>query len=214
MSVYMTEDEQVELLKSWWKKYNSVIIVSISILLLAISGFKFFLWKHEKKMSAASVAYEHMMVSVANGDTNAVKSYSETLISKYGSTVYADAARLTLAKNAVDTHKYKIAKNLLEKICKQCRAKVILDIARIRLARILIQEKDFTYALAELAKVENESYLPIINELKGDISALSGKTEEAVSYYKKAIGGVDTSGIGNLFLEMKSNDIISIKKPK
>lgn len=212
MSVYMTEEEQVELIKSWWKKYSSVIIVSLSVVLLTLSGIKYWQVHKETNLGKASSTYEHMMVSFANKDYKSVEIYSKILIYKHKKTVYADAARLTLAKNAVIHEQYKTAKKLLETVADKSKSKIMADVARIRLARILIQEKLYTDAISQLNRVVDTSYLAIVNELKGDIAVTTGKKENAIAYYKKAIGEIDKNGVGNTFLEMKSNKLLSETK--
>ena len=59
--------------------------------------------------------------------------------------------------------------------------------------------------MAELADVEDSAYTSIVNELKGDIYVATGKYQQAMAAYKEAITEVRTSGMGNVFLEMKTN---------
>ncbi|MCL5273019.1 MAG: tetratricopeptide repeat protein, partial [Gammaproteobacteria bacterium] len=44
---------------------------------------------------------------------------------------------------------------------------------------------------------------------KGDIYGATGKYQEAISSYRLAIDEVKTNGMGNLFLEMKTNELAS-----
>jgi predicted negative regulator of RcsB-dependent stress response len=209
MSVYMTEDEQVELIKSWWKRYNGIVIIVFSLVLLAISGYRYWHWHQESKVKQASSTYEQMMVAFANKDYKAVRGYSRQLVDEYQNTVYANAAQLTLAKIAVKNEKYKSAKVLLTSVITNSKSKVMIDVARIRIVRVLIEEKLYDDALSHLSKITETSYLPVVNELKGDIYSAKGNNKEAVAYYKEAQSEVEKNGIGNLFLEMKSNELIS-----
>ncbi|MDF1758218.1 MAG: tetratricopeptide repeat protein [Legionellaceae bacterium] len=211
MSIYMTEDEQVEQIKSWWKKYNGILIVALSIMLLTISGFRYWDWRKDNTSQLASIAYEQMMLSFANKDYKSVQSYSSQLIDTYKDTIYADAARLTMAKVAVTRDKYESAKNSLNAVINSSKSTVIIDVARMRLARILIEEKAYESALLQLSNVKDSYYIPFVNELKGDVYAATGKNEEAVEFYNKAMAEADKNGVGNLFLEMKSSEL-SVKK--
>lgn len=87
------------------------------------------------------------------------------------------------------------------------KLRTLKQIAKIRLARILVANKSYANALSELSNVEDATYLPVINELKGDIYGATGKYEEAMNSYKQAMDEVKVNGMGNLFLEMKTNEI-------
>lgn len=210
MSVYMTEEEQLEAIKKWWQKYSNVITVILSLVLLTVAGFKYWNW-HEAKISMqASNAYEHLMVAFSNQDNKSVRSYANQLINEYGDTVYADAARLTLAKLFVTREKYEKARENLEYVAKNSKMTALKQVAKIRIARLFAAEKAYDKALAELTTVDDMAYMPVVNELKGDIYAATGKYQQAIISYKEAITEVRTNGMGNLFLEMKTNELAAL----
>lgn len=210
MSVYMTEAEQLEAIKKWWKRHNNIITIVLSVILLAISGYKYWNWHQEKVNQQASNAYEHMMLSFSNQDNKGVRAYANQLLSDYGDTVYSDAARLTLAKLYVLREKYPRAQQELEYVATHSKMPVLQQIAQIRLARLLTAEKSYDKALDELAKVAGTTYMPVVNELRGDIYAAKGQYQEAVLSYRKAITEAQKHGMGNLFLEMKTNELAAM----
>ena len=210
MSVYMTEAEQLEAIKKWWMRYNNIIIVILSLVLLAISGYKYWNWHEEKINQQASNAYEQMMVAFSNQDNRSVRSYASQLLNDYDQTIYADVARLTLAKLYVSHEKYSKAQEALEYVANHSKMLTLQEIAKIRLARILATEKSYDKALEELSKVDSVVYLPVVNELRGDIYAATGQYQQAVIAYRKAITEVQTNGMGNLFLEMKTNELAAM----
>ena len=210
MSVYMTEAEQIEAIKKWWNKYNGLITVALSIVLLAIAGFKYWNWHEEKVGQQASNAYEHMMVAFSNQDNKSLRAYANQLITDYGNTVYADAARLALAKLYVVQEKYPKARDQLDYVANHSKMPALIDVAKIRLARLWTAEKSYDNALAELTKIQDTVYLPVVNELRGDIYAAKGQYQLAATAYRKAIVEVQTNGMGNLFLEMKSNELAAL----
>ena len=210
MSIYMTEDEQIDAIKSWWKRYNSIIIVSFSLILLAISGVRYWNWHEEKVTQQASNTYEHLMMSFSNHDNKGVRGFAKQLTTDYGQTIYADAARLTLARLYVVGEKYPQAREQLEHVITHAKMVALQQVARVRLARILAAEKSYDKALEELAQVDDSVYLPLVNELKGDIYAATGRYEQAVTFYRSATDGVQKKGMGNPFLEMKVNALAAL----
>ena len=214
MSVYMTEAEQIDIIKQWWKRYNGVVTVALSILLLIYSGIKYWHWHQDKVTQQASNTYEHLMMAFSNHDNKAVRGYANQLITDYGRTVYADAAHLTLAKLYVSRERYESAQRELREVIAHAKMRALVDVARIRLARILAMDKAYDAALSELDKLNETVYFPVANELRGDIYSEMGRYKDAVAFYHKAMSEVQSSGMGNLFLEMKSNDLAQLMKLK
>lgn len=210
MSVYMTEEEQIEAIKKWWQRYNTLITIIFSLVLLSVSGYKYWLWHQEKIDTQASTAYEQMMVAFSNHSNKGVQSYANQLITDYDKTVYADVARLVLAKVFVNKVDYAKARGMLEKVVEKSRISAFKQMAKIRIARLLVAEKSYDQALTELSVVDDTAYMPVINELKGDIYTAVGKYQEAILSYKEAITEVRTHGMGNLFLEMKTNELAAL----
>lgn len=203
----MTEEEQLESIKKWWQRNGTVITVCASILLFAVAGYRYYDWHQAKITQQASITYERMMVEFSNHNNKSVRAYANELIKEYNHSVYADVAHLTLAKLLVSKDKLQQATNELQIVANNSRMAPLKQIAKIRIARILAANKSYTDALKELSTIEDKTYMPVINELKGDIYGATGQFKEAISSYKLAIDEVKTTGMGNLFLEMKTNDI-------
>lgn len=212
MSVYMTEEEQVERIKSWWNKYGNLITIIFSLILFAISGHRYWTWHKNSISQQASVIYERMMVAYADSDYKQVQSNSQRLIDDYKNTVYADVAHLTMAKVAVSNQKYALARKSLDAIIAKSNSKIMVDIARVRIARLLIAEKDYDNAQAVISKVTNKSLQPMVVEIQGDIAFAQNDKQQARELYKKAVIEAEKSGSGSLFLDMKSKQMFTDKK--
>lgn len=210
MSVYMTEEEQLEAIKQWWKKYKNVITVSLSIILLFIAGFKYWSWHQNKINTQASNAYEQMMLAFSHQEDSKAQSYANVLVSDYASTVYSDVARLSLAKVLVEKRQYTEAKLQLTKAMQHSKMPALQQVARLRLARVLLFEQEYNQALKALEKVNLASYQPLVNELRGDIYAASGRFPQALVAYNKAIDESQSQGVSNSFLEMKTKELAAM----
>ncbi len=207
-SVYMTEVEQIEMIKKWWKRYHQIILTSLSVLLLLISGARYWQWHQQKRAEDASNAYEHLMVAFSGQDSESIQAYAQQLVSQYSGTVYADTARLIQAKLALSSGDYAAAKLALQAVAAHSKFDILADVAHLRLARILIYEKSYDAALQELERVKNTNYLSLRTELRGDIYYAQGKFSEAQHEYQSAKTEVEKSGINNLFLEMKQQNVL------
>ncbi len=207
MSVYMTEEEQLESIKKWWKRHGNLVTVIISAILLSIAGYRYMQWHNEKITQQASVAYENMMISFSNDRPKAVTSYANELINNYNHSVYADVAHLILAKMYITKDKLDKAKEQLTPVANDSKMPPLKQIAKIRMARILTANKLYTDALALLAPIDDTTYLSVIYELKGDIFSATGQLQEAMKSYRLALEQDKINGMGNLYLEMKTNEL-------
>ncbi len=207
MSVYMTEEDQIEAIKKWWNRYSGMFTVCLSIIVLIFSAYKYWIWHEHKISQEASNAYEHLMLALSNQDNKKVKGFANQLISDYSKTVYADVAHLTLAKLDVSHEKYSDAQKELRYVAKHSKMVALQDVAKIRLARLLVAEESYDAALGELETIKNSTYLPVVSEVKGDIFAATNRDSEALMAYRDALQALQVDGLANLFLEMKASEL-------
>ena len=210
LNEYLNEYEQWNALKKWWQRYNAIVIIAFSMVLLALSAYKYWNWHQQKAMEIASNTYERMMLASANHQSKLIKKYANELVGKYPESIYSDAARLSLAKLAVSNHDYDAAEQQLKWVAENSKIPEVSAVAKIRLARIWYVNKQFAKALGILKGMDSKVYLPLVDELRGDIYTAMNQFDKAVDYYRKALSEVQNYGVGNLFLEMKSNDLVAV----
>ncbi len=210
MSIYMTEAEQLEAIKAWWQRHQRWITTLLSVVLLVVAGYRYWTWHTDKVRLEASQAYEQLMAATANQESSAIEAYAKALVKNYPKTVYGDAARLMLAKHWVSETKWEDAARELEHVALYAKMPALQQVARIRLARLWIAEKEFDKALKYLDETNGTTYKPLIDELKGDVYAATGRYDEAEALYREAREEVKLRGVGNVFLEMKSNELATL----
>lgn len=207
MSVYMTEEEQLDAIKQWWKKHSNTITLLLSAVLLLVAGYRYWTWHQEKVTVQASVAYEKMIQAYTNKNAAASQSYANQLISEYGKTSYADTARMVLAKQLVEKSQYVKARAQLEHVAHHAHMPALQRVARTRLARLLLADKQYDLALKELDAINDTAYEPMVNELKGDIYSAKGDANKALGFYTQAVILSKKNKASNSFLEMKANEL-------
>lgn len=213
-NMYLNEYEQWNALKKWWHKYNGIVILAFSLVLLGISAYKYWRWHEDSKLQFASNLYEQMMMSSANHQNKQIKKIAEQLVNDYPKSIYADAARLSLAKLAVASKEYDKAEQALKWVAENSATAELADVAKIRLARVWLAKQQYANALTILKNMHSKAYLPLVDELKGDIYTSMNQYDKAVDFYRKALSEVQNYGVGNLFLEMKSTDSAAVLNPE
>lgn len=208
MSIYMTEAEQLENIKKVWDKIQRPVTIVLTVLLCIFSVYRYWTYHTDKVNHQASLTYEHMMVAFSNQDHQALRAYANTLTQTYGGTIYADVARLTLAKYFVEHQQFSKARAQLDYVVAHGQMPAMRHVATLRMARILFAEKSYQEALDALKTISTSTYLPLVKELKGDILAAMGQYQDALSFYKEAANEGQQRGIGNPFLDMKTNELV------
>ena len=214
MSVYMTEAEQLESIKKWWLRHQTMITITLSVVLFIVAGYRYWNWHVEKTIQQASTSYENMMNAVSSHDDKSAQSFANQLIHSHSQTFYAEAAHLTLAKVFVNQNNYAKAQEELSGVAHHAKNNPLRSIATIRLARLLMNDRHYAKALTELATLDNSAYVAVINELKGDIYTAMGEYPKAAASYKTAVKEEQSKGVINRFLEMKHDAVAAMAEPQ
>src|ERR1700679_1044651 len=106
MDAYVTEEQQVEALKDWLKKYGSTLMSLVAAVAIVIAGIAY--WKHHQGVVRvqASEHYLAMLDGLAEKEDTTVKSKAEILLVNYAASPYATLASFALAFKAVEQHDF------------------------------------------------------------------------------------------------------------
>lgn len=182
----LEEQEQIDSLKTWWKMYGNLIssvLVAISVAALAWQGWG---WYQRSQAAQAAGIYAVLEQAAALRDGQKVKAAAGELAEKFGSTSYAWLGALVAAKQSFEVGDLKTAKAQLGWAVENAKDEV-KDLARLRLAAVLLDEKAFDDALKQLDATHDMAFAARFLELKGDVLAAQGKTPEARAAYKAAL---------------------------
>ena len=123
-----------------------------------------------------------------------IKDALAQLLEKFPGTGYAPRGALFGAKAAVDAGDSATAKTQLEWVVANSKEDELKSLARLRLAAVLIDQKQFDAALAALEGKHSESFAGLFLDMKGDIFNLQGKAADAKTAYEAALAKLDAKG--------------------
>lgn len=207
MTEYLTEQEQIELLKNWIKQYALVIIAGVIVAVIAISGWRYWQQRQNKILSHASSIYDEVLTKRAQNDPEGTLVQAEKLFSHYANTVYGQMAALMLARDAVVNKNYSEAEKHLNWVIKNSHVSSFKQIARLRLARLYISEQKPEQSISVLEKVEDNSFNGLTNEVRGDAYLAMKNIDKAREAYKQALSDLpNAEGIRPL-LQMKYDNL-------
>ncbi len=210
MDVYASEHEQVEALRKWWKEnWKSItagVVIGLSVLLA------YWAWNthNRTQAEAASVEYQLLIGEVENGDTRAGLERGARIRNQYPDTPYAAFAAMGMAKLALDKGDKKAARQHLQWAMDNAEHENLQHIARLRLARVMLDAGDTKAALELTAAVSRPGgFLSAYEEVKGDIYVKTARVSEASAAYQRALKALDEQanpGKKDL-LQMKIDDL-------
>ena len=203
MEVYTTEEQQVEVIKSWWKENGTSVLAGTVIGLVGLFGWRYYNELQQTNQEAASQAYNAMTAQLAKGDDAALEQ-AKSFISAHQGDAYAELAALQLAAAAVKAGKLDLAAEQLTLVAAS-GDESIKPIAALRLARVLKDQGKADEALALLGKINNDAFKAQVAEVRGDVLLGQGKPEEARDAYQVAAdaGGLQSSAE----LKLKMDDL-------
>jgi len=187
MAYDLEEQEQIAHLKALWEKYGGFVMTVITIVLLAIAGYRGWGWYQANQAAEAAAVYDQLRTAVSAKDVSKVKEHAGTIFGSYGSTIYGPMAALLAAKAYHDAGDLKSAKAPLQWAIDKSADPNLANVARLNLAGILLDEKAFDEALKLLPADQHGAFAGEFADRRGDILVASDKFDDARAAYKIAL---------------------------
>lgn len=192
MATYdLEEQEKLDELKTWWKMYGNLVTALVVVAALAVFGWQAWNWWQRSQAAQASGLYSGVQMAVAQKDAKRARELAGELIDKFGGSAYASMGALLSAKAQMEGGDIKTARAQLSWAADNAKDSALRDLARLRLAAVLLDDKAYDEALKQLAAEPAAAFAARFSELKGDILASQGKMAEAKSAYETALGKLD-----------------------
>lgn len=209
-----TEEEQVEAIKNWWNENGKSTVAAIVIVIGGWFGWNGYQDSVTATGEAASDVYEQLVVKSTlpvaqqtEADKAEMTQLASQLADEFTETLYGDFGQLFLAKFAMDAGEFAGAKNSLQALVTKDKQGPVLYLAKVRLARVLVQLNELDAALELVNLVPTEAFTAQYAEAKGDVLFAQGNKESARSAYQQAKQAAQQQGINTQLLERKINDL-------
>ena len=191
MAAYdLEEQERIDALKDWWAKWGIWIYSAIGAFLvgvLAVQGWRYY---ERSQGEQAEVLFKSVQKTALDGvaakDTKKLSDAASAIAEKFPGAFYASEAQLMAAKASFDAGDFTTAKKHLQWVADKGPA-VHGNIAKVRLATVLLEEKKFDEALKLLDQVKDEGFASMAADVRGDVLAIQGRRDEARAAYQVAV---------------------------
>ena len=187
MALDLEEQEQLAELKAWWKQHGNLIVAAVLAAALSFAAWQGWRWYQASQAAQAAGLYEALARAAQAGDPKALRDAGGSLIESYPRTLYAAMGALVSARFHFDRNDLKAAKTQLQWVIERSPADDFKDLARLRLAAILLDEKAYDEALKVLEAKHGAAYDAQFEALRGDALLAKGQAAEARTAYQGAI---------------------------
>ncbi|MES9874459.1 MAG: tetratricopeptide repeat protein [Candidatus Sedimenticola sp. 6PFRAG7] len=207
MDIHLSEEEQVEALKKWWKENGISVAAGVVIGLGGVFGWQY--WnKHQDDLAEqASYQFEILNASVAAGLGDSAVKQAEGLIANFQDSNYAVFAALEAAKLKLEQGDSTGARGQLQWAMDNTSDPSLKQISRLRLARVMLSEGDADAAAGVIAQASKDEFQGEIAELSGDIALAKGDMNGAREAYQQAL---DNQVGSSALVRIKLNDLSAV----
>jgi predicted negative regulator of RcsB-dependent stress response len=194
MPLDLEEQEQVAELQAWWNRYGTLVLSLAAAAAIGFAGWTYWKSYQARQAAQASSLYETVSRAAQTGDAKALRDASGALVETYPRTLYASMGALVSARYYFEHKDLKAAKAQLEWVIERSGSEDFRDLARLRLAAVLLDEKAYDEALKAVEAPHGAAYDAQFAALKGDVLVAKNQSADAKAAYKLAL---EKSGSGN-----------------
>jgi predicted negative regulator of RcsB-dependent stress response len=189
----LEEQEQLAQLKHFWAQYGNLITW---VLIIALGGFAAFngwnWWQREQAVKAGAMFDELDRAAEAGDAEKAARVFSD-LRERFARTVFAQQGGLLTAKLQFDKGQLEKARASLAWVAENAAEDEYKTVARLRLAGLLMDQKQYDEALKQLDAATAKDFAALVGDRRGDVLLAQGKKDEAKAAYLKAWQAMEPS---------------------
>ncbi len=201
----LEEQEQLDQIKHFWKQYGNAITWVLIVVMGAFASWNFYHYWQRSQAQQAAVMFDEVDRAVLAADAARMDRVFSDMKDKFSATTYAQQAGLLVAKQYVALGKPDAAKSALAWVVEKSSDVGYQALARLRLAGIAIEAKNFEEALKVLNMAYPAGFEALVADRKGDVFMLQGDKPKAIAEYEKAYRLFDLRTEYRRLVEVKLN---------
>lgn len=187
MAYDLEEQEQIATIKAWWKDHGNTVLVVVIAVAVGVAGWLGWDGYQRNQAVHAGALYTQLAKGVAAGDAKAVRDAAGALLENHSRSLYSSMGAMASAKFLADRGDLKGAKVQLQWVVEKTASAEFRDVARLRLAGVLMDEKAYDEALKLLEAKHADAFAAQYALLKGDLLSAKNQSAEAKAAYKLAL---------------------------
>lgn len=186
MSAYLSEEEQVEAIKKWWRDNAKSVISGVVVGIGIIFGWQWWLGQQATQADNASMLFDSLQNRIVSGQIEQADADAAQLLNEYGDTAYAAFGAMHMAKQAYAQGDKADARTHLERAQSTAADPALAELARLRLVNLLLDMNELDAAAAQL-QADSELMPGEFAQLRGDLASARGDLTAAKAAYEEAM---------------------------
>lgn len=201
----LEEQEQLDQIKHFWKQYGNAITWLIIVVLGSFASWNFYNYWQRSQAQQAAALFDEVDRAVQAADAARMDRVFGDMKDKFAGTAYAQQSGLLVARQYINLNKPDAAKVALAWVAEKSSDPGYQALARLRLAAIAMESKNYEEALGLLNGAYPSSFEALVADRKGDVFALQGDKAKALAEYNKAYRLFDPRTDYRRLVEVKLN---------
>jgi predicted negative regulator of RcsB-dependent stress response len=187
----LEEQEQLDAVKAFWRQYGNLITWLLVIVLGAYAAWNGWNWYHRDQATKAGAMYDELDAAATAGDAERANRVFADLKDRYGRTAFAEQGGLVAARVLAEKGQGEAARTALAWVADNAVEEEYRTIARLRLAGLLLDAKNYPEALKQLDAAKSASFAALVDDRRGDVLMADGKKDEARAAWLRAWKAMD-----------------------
>lgn len=185
-SLDLQEQEQLDAVKAFWNKYGNLITWLLVLVLGGFAAWNGWQWYQRDQANKAGALFDELDRAAAAADAEKTARAFADLRQRFPGTAYAQQGGLIAAKVQFEKGKADDARAALTWVAEQAKEPEMRTVARLRLAALLAEAKQYDEALKALDAAKAEGFEALVADRRGDVFMLQGKKDEARNAWQVA----------------------------
>ena len=186
----LEEQEQLAEIRHFWNEWGNLITWLLIVVFGAIAAYNGWNYWQRTQSAQSAALFEEIDRAAAAGDTQRVERAFADMKDKFPRTAYTHQAGLLAARILEEKGNKDGAKADLSWVAEHASDEGLQAVARLRLAAMLADAKQYDEALKQLSGTYSPQFDALAADRRGDIYSLQGKKAEAKGEYLKAWKGL------------------------
>lgn len=209
MAYDIEEQEKLDAIKDWWDRNGTKIIVLVIVFTMSVLGWRGYQWYEQHQATKAMGYFEALEVAASQEDEASkarILAASEVLRSEYSQSAYTNRAVLIAAQALMQQGDLEAAKEQLQWLVQHSNESAIVDVAKLRLAGVLLEQTDYASALKQVEQ-PSDAFVGLYADRRGDVLYAQGETEQAQAAWQQALEALTNTAYAQI-VQLKLDALI------